>query len=292
MIHYTSVQSQEKNTTDYLGGNTSLNEKDLRKLLRQVGEKFRSTSQAKHFDVKMQQAGLPLRGSEFLVLAIGTSLSTGILIFALSGGVIIAAILGVVLAYFIFLVGVNIKIAKRLKAFNAQLGDALSMMANALRSGFSFFQTVDMVAKEMPAPLSQEFNRVMREMNLGVTTEDALINLTERIKSDDLDLMATAVLIQRQVGGNLAQILDNIGGTIRERLKMKAEIKTLTAQGRLSGWIVGLLPFILAIAMTLINPKYLQPLITEPMGKIFIVMALVSQIFGALIIKRIVDIDM
>jgi len=170
------------------------------------------------------------------------------------------------------------------------LGDALGLVANSLRTGYGFMQALDMVSREMPAPIAPEFGRVLKEMNLGLSTEDAMSNLTTRVNSDDLNLVITAVLIQRQVGGNLAEVLDNIANTIRERVKLKGEVQTLTAQGRISGMIIGGLPFALGVFIYVINPGYMQVLFTNPMGKIVLGVAFVSQVFGMLIIRKIVDI--
>jgi tight adherence protein B len=182
-------------------------------------------------------------------------------------------------------------IERRVKAFNNQLGDCLVLIANSLRTGYSFMQAIQMVASEMLPPISVEFARTLREMNLGVTTEEALNNLAKRINSDDLDLVLTAVMIQRQIGGNLAEILDNIAGTIRERLKIKGHIRTLTAQGRISGLIVGILPIALGLVIQMLNPEYIRVLYTTDSGLFMLGGAAVSQVFGVLLIRKIVNIE-
>jgi tight adherence protein B len=151
---------------------------------------------------------------------------------------------------------------KRVKKFNDQLGDTISMMANALRSGSSFLQTLDIVSRESPNPTSNEFRRIVQEVSLGLTTEGALQNLLKRVPSDDLDLLVTAVGIQMESGGNLAQILDTIGHTIRERVRIKGEIDVLTAQGRISAYVITGLPISLAVFITIINPAYMSPIFT------------------------------
>ena len=132
--------------------------------------------------------------------------------------------------------------ASRLKAFNKQLPDTITLIANALRAGSSFLQAIEMVVREGQPPVTTEFDRVVREVNLGLAFDVALENMVRRVRSDDLELMATAITIQHQVGGNLAEILDSIAFTIRERVRIKGEIKTLTAQQRLSGYVVAVLP--------------------------------------------------
>ena len=240
---------------------------------------------------KLIQAGIPLRGSEFLVIVLAVVVVTSLILFLLTGGKIFFALLGVILGYMVPMIVLRIKIDRRAKAFNNQLCDSLILIANSLRTGYSFMQSIEMVAREMPAPISSEFARALKEMNFGVTTEDALNNLAKRVNSDDLDLVITAVLIQRQVGGNLAEVLDNIAATIRGRIKIKGEITTLTAQGRISGLIVSILPLGLGVVIYAINPEYIKVLFTNPMGKAMLAGAFVSQLLGILMIKKIVNIE-
>ena len=144
---------------------------------------------------------------------------------------------------------------KRLNPFNKQLPDTITLIANALRAGSSFLQAIELVVREARPPISTEFGRVIREVNLGLPFEQALENLVRRVKSDDLELMVTAISIQYQVGGNLAEILDSIAFTIRERVRIKGEIRTLTAQQRMSGYVVGFLPIGLAGFLFVIAPE-------------------------------------
>src|SRR5919206_334720 len=151
---------------------------------------------------------------------------------------------------------------KRVKSFNNQLGDGITLMANSLRSGYSFLQSMDLVSREAPPPMSSEFRRVVQEIGLGLSTEEALGNLLRRVPSEDLDLMITAINIQHEVGGNLSQILETIAHTIRERVRIKGEIQVLTAQGRISAYVITGLPIALAIIITIINPTYMAPIFT------------------------------
>lgn len=260
------------------------------KFIRYLGLKVRGAPQAKGLEVKMQQAGFPLLGSEFLALVGVAVLSAGILGMMLTMKVLYAITFGILtgLGCFLYL---NIRIANRQKEFSNQLGDVLIMMSNAMRSGFSFMQAMDLIAKEMKPPVSVEFFKTIAEIRLGADTETALLNMGKRVQSSDLDLAITAVLIQRQVGGNLAQILDTIAGTINERIKMKQEIKTLTAQGRLSGWVLAALPLVIAVFASIVNPGYMQPFIDEPIGRVMLAGALISELVGFLIIRKIVNID-
>ena len=209
----------------------------------------------------------------------------------LGGGQLIFGLIGAVLGFFFPFILVSMKTGKRRKTFNSQLGDALILIANSLRTGYSFMQASDMVAQEMRPPISSEFARAVKEMSLGVTIEEALANLGKRISSEDLDLVLTAVLIQRQVGGNLSEVLDNIARTIRERVRIRGEIRTLTAQGRISGVIVSLLPIVLGLIIYLLNPEYVKLLFVHPFGKILLGVAGLGQVIGILVIRRIVDIE-
>lgn len=261
-----------------------------RSLIRQLGSHFESKQWSRLIEHKLIQAGLPLKASEFLVICLATALCFGLLGLLFSGKFIVS-MLAFGIGFGLPLLVLRIIIERRVKAFNDQLGDCLVLIANSLRTGYSFMQAIQMVSREMLPPISVEFARTLREMNLGVTTEEALNNLAKRINSDDLDLVLTAVLIQRQIGGNLAEILDNIASTIRERMKIKGEIKTLTAQGRVSGVIVGILPIGLGLVIQIINPEYIRVLYTTTIGQIMLGSAFVSQVFGILVIRKIVDIE-
>lgn len=181
---------------------------------------------------------------------------------------------------------------KRLKAFNEQLADTITLMANTLRSGMSLLQSMEMISREGAAPTGPEFGRVVREVGLGVSPQDALIHLVRRIHSDDLDLMVTAILVQHEVGGNLSKILDTIAHTIRERVKLKGEIRSITGQQRISGYMLSGLPFAVGSMLTLMAPTYLLALVS-PMGPwtVLPVIGVVNIILGTLVMQKIVDIE-
>ncbi|MDD4602049.1 hypothetical protein SDC9_14770 [bioreactor metagenome] len=260
------------------------------RLIQVIGTYVESPQVTRWFEHRLIQAGLPIRGSEFLVVCTGVAvLAAGL--FMLLTGKLILAVLGAVLGFSLPVLFLKTKIARRTAAFNGQLGDSLVLIANSLRTGYSFMQAIEMVSREMPRPIAEEFARVLKEMNLGVSTEDAMNNLAKRVDSDDLDLVITAVLIQRQVGGNLAEILDNIAGTIRERVKMKGKIRTLTAQGRISGLIISLLPIFVGLMIYIINPEYIKVLFVHPMGRLMLVAGVVSQLLGIVLIRKIVNIE-
>lgn len=214
---------------------------------------------------------------------------------ASSAAMVLSALVAGILLSFAPNLYVGYAARKRVKAFNNQLGDGITLMANSLRSGYSFLQSMDLVSREAPAPMSSEFRRVVQEIGLGLSTEEALANLMRRVPSDDLDLLITAVNIQHEVGGNLAQILETIGHTIRERVRIKGEIQVLTAQGRISAYVITALPIALAIFITVINPDYMAPMFEfglPPAAWCCLpVSALTMIVAGFFAIMKIVDIE-
>lgn len=180
---------------------------------------------------------------------------------------------------------------KRKKAIEGQIIDALTLMSSSLKAGYSFLQATEMAAREVPPPLGEEFGRTLHEMSMGRPVDDSLNELAQRTGVEDLDLVVTAVIIQRQVGGNLAEVLDTIAHTIRERIRIRGEIKTLTAQGRISGLIIGALPLAILLFITLINPGYIVPLFQNPIGLLFIGMGVSGQVIGMMLIRKIINIE-
>lgn len=267
----------------------SLKERFLN-LLQGGSRLFHNIRHARGLDFKLQQAGIPLLGTEFMALLLLSAVIVGsvasVIIKKWYAG-ILASILVVAIEY----IYVLIRIERRSSSFTNQLGDCLMMVANALRAGFSFLQAMEMISKEMEPPISEEFQHVMRDIGLGATVERALDDMDKRMGSPDFSLVVTAVLIQQQVGGDLALILDTISETIQDRIKMRREVKTLTAQGRMSGWILIFTPIALALFMTSSNPNYLDPLFHHPIGQMILAATIVMEIVGAIIINRIVDIE-
>ncbi len=205
-------------------------------------------------------------------------------------GLMPSATLAVVGA-FLPILFIKIKKGKRIKAFEAQLGDTLVMMCNGLRSGFSFQQAMENVANDMPAPIGVEFGRVCNEIRYGATLDDALNNMVDRIKSPDLMLVVSAVLIQKTTGGNLSEILSTISETIRDRIKIKGEISSITAQGRMSGMIIGALPICIAAILMVINPDYMSTFFTTSVGNIMLIVSVVMEIIGFFAIRKVVTIE-
>ncbi|HVU89083.1 MAG TPA: type II secretion system F family protein [Pirellulales bacterium] len=179
---------------------------------------------------------------------------------------------------------------KRMKAFAVQLPDALELTARALRAGHSLASGFNLVREEMAPPISKEFGRVFEEQNLGISMDDSLSNMTERVPNLDLKFFATAIVLQRQTGGDLAEILDKIGYIIRERFKIWGQVQALTGEGRLSGVVLLGLPPVLFLAVYRLNPDYIMMLFTDPMGKKMLAGAVILQVLGALVIRKIINI--
>jgi tight adherence protein B len=179
---------------------------------------------------------------------------------------------------------------KRFRKFAKQLPDALELVSRALRAGHSLASGISLVADEMKPPIAKEFRRVFEEQNLGIALETALDNMTERIPNLDLRFFATAIALQRQTGGDLAEILDKIGYLVRERFKIWGQVQALTGEGRLSGIVLLALPPVLFLAVYRLNPEYVMPLFTDPMGRQMLAGAIVMQLLGAIVIKKIINI--
>ncbi|HWI54483.1 MAG TPA: type II secretion system F family protein [Desulfobacteria bacterium] len=262
---------------------------NLKVAFREASQIFSGKAFTKKMESELLKAEVPLRGEEYIMLNVLLVIGLSFMALVLTRTAVLAWLGGIVgfVAPKILLSRLK---AKRIQKFNSQIGDSLVVMSNSLRAGFSFLQSMEMVSREMPSPISDEFAHALREMNLGTPTEEALVNLTNRVDSEDIDLVITAVLIQRQVGGNLAEVLDSISHTIRERVRIKGEIKTLTAQGRVSGIIVGILPVVIGLILSVINPSYIGVLFTNQIGWAFIAAGVISQTVGIALIKKTVDI--
>lgn len=245
--------------------------------------------QGRRIELLMQQADWPIRGTEFEAILLLWGGLVGLITFlvTLKGAMFFAGALAGVLMGLALL---GMRIRRRRKKFTNQLGDMLTMVANALRAGFSFMQAFELISREMDAPMGREVQLVVNEVNLGNTLESALDNMQRRVASPDFELVVTAVRIQRQVGGDLASILDTISETIAERVRMRREVMALTAQGRLSGIVVAVIPVALGLFLEIVNPGYLKPLLETDIGRMFIIAAIIMDMIGFLVIKRIVDI--
>ena len=240
------------------------------------------------------RADLKLKPGEYIFIIILSIAIVGLIGYALGRQSILLGLAGAVVGGFLPNVYVNNLTKKRLQKFNDQLGDMLNLMVNGLRAGYSTMQAMETVSKELPSPINDEFRRVVQEMQLGVTMEKALDNLLMRIPSDDLDLIITAINIQREVGGNLAEILDTISFTIRERVRVKGEIRVLTTQVMYSGRFLSILPIFVIVALYVLSPSYLLQY-TNPengiCGYIALGVAVILIIAGYFSMRRLGDIE-
>jgi tight adherence protein B len=236
----------------------------------------------------LQQADSTLSVSRFLLLSAGIGVGTAVLLPVLRLP-LAAAPAGLLMGAVPFL-ALWVKRKRRLAAFAKQLPEALELIARALRAGHSLASGFKLVADEMSDPIAKEFERCYEAQNLGVPLEEAIEDMTSRVPNLDLRFFATAVILQRQTGGDLAEILDKIGYLVRERFKIWGQIQALTGEGRLSGVVLLALPPALFVVMWYLNPGYSMTLFTDPMGIKMLVGALVMQVFGALVIRKIVNI--
>ena len=246
---------------------------------------------AKHLNLKLMfvQADVQMTISKFLLICVGCG-AVGFIVPTFAGlSVKFAPIVAIIFISIPF-VWLMTKRKNRLKKFGAQLPEALELIGRALRSGHSLAAGMSLVSEEMGAPISQEFGRTFEEQNLGMPMEEALENLTERIPNLDLRFFVTAVILQRQTGGDLAEILDKIGRLIRERFQIWGQVQALTGEGRLSGVVLLALPVVLFIAVYRLNPDYMLVLFTDDLGKKMLLAGVVMQLLGALVIRKIVNI--
>ena len=229
----------------------------------------------------IQRAGVDLRPEEFALMWISATMVPSFLTNNIIA-VLALAMLGAIAPPFYLHFMTN----RRMDTFSTQLGDALQLISNGLKAGFSFEQALVSVRTDMVPPISIEFGRAINEMNYGMSLEDALTGVTTRMDSSDMKLLTSAVMIQRKTGGNLAYILDNLALTIRERVKLKNKIKTLTAQGRMSGYVLGSVPIFLFFVISGINPEYMSVFYTTTVGIVIVVVALLLEVLAFVIINN------
>ena len=239
---------------------------------------------------QLARADMKITVGEFMAATIILVVLAGGLTYFLRRDIIITA--GACLAGFFaprFYLGMVRK--RRLKSFNNQLADTINLMVNGIRAGYSVLQAMEAVSREMGPPIATEFERVVQEVQLGLTMEHSLSNMLRRVPSDDLDMMITAINVQREVGGNLAEVLDSISHTIRERIRIKGDIQALTAYGRGAGNLLSAVPVILSVIIYLINPDFMSLLFVHPCGWVMLGVAVLGIISGYLIIRKIVNIE-
>jgi tight adherence protein B len=239
---------------------------------------------------ELERADIPLRVGEYLLLRGLCAAALAIIGFVVAGNLLVAVAAGVP-GYFLPLLWVKHHQRQRRRKFDDQLVEALMLLASSLRSGYSFLQGMEAITREMPPPISQEFERLIQELAIGAAPDEALLRLIERVRSEDLELAVTAIMIQRTVGGELSGILDTIVRTIRERQKIKRDIMTLTAQQRWSGYIIAALPVVVTGFVWLGNRAYVNELLFTFHGQVMLAAAGLMEVAGLFMIRRIIAIE-
>ena len=262
-----SVRSDRDIVDERLGRfvDTEIAEEELKKqaatpLTDWINKRVEGSSGGDKLSKELARADLKLKPGEFIALIIIAAFGVGLVLWFFAGQNILMGIIGAIGGSFLPRMYLKSQQGKRLQKFDEQLPDMLNLMVNGLRAGYSTLQAMEAVSKELPAPISDEFRRVVQEIQLGVTTEKALDNLMRRIPSDDLDLVVTAMNVQREVGGNLAEILETISHTIRDRVKLKGEIRVMTSQQSYTGKFLSVLPILVVLILYVMNRSYIEQL--------------------------------
>lgn len=250
----------EQRLGQYLGEESVATDKEAQRsaLTDWVSTRVERTSFGDGIKRDLARADLKFKVGEYFALIFFSVIAFGGLAWLIGGRNVVSFLIGAVVGFFAPGFYVRQQQTRRLNRFNDQLADMLNLVVNGLRAGYSTMQALEAVSKELPSPISDEFRRVVQEMQIGIPMETALANLHRRIPSDDLDFVITAINVQREVGGNLSEILDTISFTIRERVKIKGEIRVLTSQVRASGTLLSMIPIFLTVVLWFLNPKYLM----------------------------------
>lgn len=249
-----------------------------------VGEKL---------ELQLERADLTISPGEFVFARFGLALILGVIpVFVIpSVMAYVVAVAGLVVGYNLPKIWLNRRRKQRIDKLNQQLPEALTIISNALKAGFGLLQALNNAAEHLPHPISTELSRTIHEMNVGSSVEEAMVGLSERSGSYDLDIVVTAILVQRTVGGNLGEILDTVAGTMRERIRIRGEIQTLTAQQKLTGIVIGMLPIGVGVMFQIMSPGYVAPLFQTLLGQIMLGTAAVLEVVGVMIIQRILNIE-
>jgi tight adherence protein B len=258
-----------------------------------VSKKVEKTSYGDRIARELARADLKFKVAEYFALIAICILLGGMLTWFIGNRHPISFLIGAIGGAFAPRIYVKRQQGTRLRKFNEQLPDMLNLMVNGLRAGYSTMQALEAISKELPPPINDEFRRVVQEMQIGIPMETALENLLRRIPSDDLDFVVTAINVQREVGGNLSEILDSISFTIRERIRIKGEVRVLTSQVRASGTVLSMVPFGLTLVLWFINPEYLMSI---TMGGTYCTIGIICAVIGLVgssyfIMMRIADIE-
>jgi tight adherence protein B len=244
-------------------------------------------------DYELRQAESKLHPTDFIALRIALTGLGFAAPYILLGGVMgtVAGLAGAVAGFWLPRLWINNRIESRNKKMEEQLPETLTLISNSLKSGFGLLQALSLAAEQLEPPISTELEQTIYEMNVGSSADEALLNLSSRTRSYDLDLVVTAILVQRAVGGNLSEILETVAATMRERVRIRGEIQTLTAQQRMTGMVIGLLPVGVGALFLLISPDYISLLFTETIGRVMLAIAVIMELIGLLVIRRILSIE-
>ena len=242
----------------------------------------------------LERADMTIRPVEYIVTRLALAVLGFLIPFLMLGATplgMLASLAAALAGFFLPPLYVKHRKNKRVQKLNDQLPEALTLISNSLKAGFGLLQSLDLAARQLERPMSVELGRTIHEMNVGSTVEEAMQALSNRSDSYELDIVVTAVLVQRTVGGNLAEILDTVAETMRDRARIRGEISTLTGQQKLTGLIIGILPIVVGGIFMLVNPDYMMQLFTTTIGKVMVAAALVLETVGILIIRRILAIE-
>lgn len=261
----------------------------LSRLAERLDEVIKTRSFGARIADQLAQASVKLTVTEYLILSLISILVCGAIGYLVFRNIL--SLSGLVIGFFLPRLVVRTLKDRRLRKFNDQLGDAINLMVNSLKAGYSVPIAMETVANDMPPPISEEFRRVVIETGLGISLENALGNMLRRVHSPDLDLLVTAINVQNEVGGTLADILDTISYTIRERVRIQGEIKTLTAQGEITGYVLGGLPFALTAILYILNREYMTRMFTTPCGWIMSGVAVTIVVIGFIIMRKVIQIE-
>jgi len=240
---------------------------------------------------KLESAGVPLRPGEWMLVHVGITIGLGLVFALLSGFTVVATVLGLAIGIIVPYVYLVIKVGRRKARFAAQLPDTLTLLAGSIAAGYSLPQAIDTVVREADSPMSVELNRAIVEARLGVTMEDALENTALRMASLDFGWVVMAVRIQREVGGNLAEVLTSVAATMRERERLRRQVSVLSAEGRLSAVILGALPLLFTVYLVLVRPEYIGTLLSSPLGIALIIGGVFMFVAGTFWLRKVVKVE-
>lgn len=251
---------------------------------------LRRSERVSNFQTMLAQADLKLRAGNMLFLSLGTGVATGFILLVASGFktlALVGALVGALMPYSY----ASFRRSRRFQKFEELFPQAIDTLARAVRAGHALTTALELISNEVGEPVASEFRKLFEEQKFGLPMRDALINLTERMPLVDVKFFVTAVMLQRETGGNLAEILDNLSYVIRERFKIQRQVRVFTAQGRLTMMLLMMLPPIIVLTMLVMNPSFIKPLFTDPLGHGLLVGGITLQTIGYFVIRRIIQIQ-